>query len=349
MGELIKLARKNAVGAIALIFISCMILLAVIGYGITPDDAPYAATQFISQSAASPGTTIQLVEVNAEKNEAFDLLKWYHGNEKNRIQIAVDSFFLVKDSLYYRSIDNSLSGYHQKFDAVLADKTEIKSFTFWLGADTFGRDVLSRLIIGLRITLGVGFGAVIISVLVGTFLGLIAGYFRGKADAIIMYAVNVTWSIPSLLLVIAISLALGKGVSQIFLAVGLTMWVDVARMVRGEVLKIREKEFVEAAVALGFSDTRIMLKHILPNCIAPLSIVAASNFASAILVESGLSFLGLGVAPPIPTLGIMIRENYQFLIAGKPHLALYPGVLIMLLVLAFNIIGLTLSDIVKRR
>jgi len=175
-------------------------------------------------------------------------------------------------------------------------------------------------------------------------LGALAGYFRGKTDDTIMWFINVIWSIPTLLLVFAITLVLGKGFWQVFIAIGLTMWVSVARIIRGQVLSVRELEYVEAARALGFSHTRIIVRHVLPNVMGPVMVVAASNFASAIVIEAGLSFLGVGVQPPQPSWGLMIKENYNFIITHNPMLALAPGFAIMLLVLAFNMLGNGLRD-----
>lgn len=210
---------------------------------------------------------------------------------------------------------------------------------FYLGTDKYGRDMLSRLIIGVRISLIVGLIAVIISLTIGIFLGAVAGYFGGKVDDFIMMIINTVWSIPTLLLVFAIVLALGRGVGIIFLAVGLTMWVEVARIVRGQVMALREIQFVEAAQSLGFKNRRIISKHILPNILGPVIVVAAANFATAILIEAGLSYLGFGIQPPTPSWGNMLNENYGMAIGGKPLLALIPAIAIMLMVLAFNLIG----------
>ncbi len=219
----------------------------------------------------------------------------------------------------------------------------VKKF-FLLGTDRFGRDLLSRLVIGTRVSLSVGFIAVFISLLIGLTLGAVAGYFRGWVDELIMWLINVVWSIPTLLLVIAITLVLGKGFWQVFVAVGLTMWVEVARVVRGQVLTVREKEFVEAARALGFSSGRIIFKHILPNVFAPVIIISAANFASAILMEAGLSFLGIGVQPPVPSWGTMIKDHYGYIIVDKAYLAILPGLAIMMMVLAFTLVGNGLRD-----
>jgi len=178
---------------------------------------------------------------------------------------------------------------------------------------------------------------------VGISLGSAAGFFRGRTDDIIMWFINVVWSIPTLLLVIAITFALGKGFWQIFVAVGLTMWVEVARVVRGQMMSIREKEFVEAGFALGYSKLRIIVKHILPNIISPVIVISAANFAAAILIEAGLSFLGIGVQPPVPSWGNMIKEYYSYIVLDSGYLAL-PGVAIVIMVLAFMTLGNSLRD-----
>jgi peptide/nickel transport system permease protein len=226
----------------------------------------------------------------------------------------------------------------------LISKKNITSKTFLLGTDRYGRDVLSQLIIGARVSLSVGFIAVIISLIIGIFLGATAGYYGGKTDALISWFINVVWAVPTLLLVIAVTFALGKGFWQVFVAVGLTMWVEVARVVRGQFLSLREKEFVEAARALGYRNFRIIFRHILPNAMAPVIVISAANFASAILLEAGLSFLGIGVQPPMPSWGGMIKENYPYIILDYAYLALIPGIAIMLMVLAFMLIGNGLRD-----
>lgn len=227
-------------------------------------------------------------------------------------------------------------------DFIRENNIEVR--TFVLGTDSYGRDVLSQLMIGSRVSLSVGFIAIAIALLIGITLGALAAYFGGWVDSVIMWLINVVWSIPTVLLVIAITFALGKGFWQVFVAVGLTMWVDVARVVRGQILSIREKEYVEAAKALGYRTFRIIFKHILPNVLGAVVVIAASNFASAILLEAGLSFLGIGVQPPMPSWGTMVKENYGYILLDSAYLALLPGFAIMVIVLAFMLVGNGIRD-----
>lgn len=223
-------------------------------------------------------------------------------------------------------------------------KNNIIKRTYLLGTDRFGRDLLSQLMIGTRVSLSVGLISVLISLVIGIFIGALGGFFRGWIDTIVVWFINVVWSIPTLLLVIAITFALGKGFWQVFMAVGLTMWVEVARVVRGQILIIREKEFVEAGRALGYSNLRIIFNHILPNIMGIVIVISAANFASAILMEAGLSFLGIGVQPPMSSWGSMIKENYGYIILDSAYLAILPGIAIMLMVLAFMLMGNALRD-----
>jgi len=260
-----------------------------------------------------------------------------------KISSKNDSIIISGDGFNYYNTDNILT--HISRSQVLSrlNAAQIQK-TFLFGTDNFGRDIFSRLILGVRVSLFVGLIAVAISLTLGIFLGALAGYVGGSTDSIITLLINVVWSIPTILLVFAIILVFGRGIGIIFLAVGLTMWVDVARLVRGQVLALRNIPYIEAARSMGFSSARIIIKHILPNILGPVMVLAASNFASAILIESGLSFLGFGIQPPTPSWGTMLNENYGFAISGKVFLALAPAGAIVIMVLAFNLLGNGVRD-----
>ena len=241
----------------------------------------------------------------------------------------------------------------QKTVSLAALKKEIEqnrviTKTYRLGTDGYGRDILSRLLFGVRVSLSVGLIAVLISLTIGIFMGSVAGFYRGTVDNIIMWFINVIWAIPTILLAMAIRFAIGDKIPTflaIFIAVGLSMWVEVARIVRGQVLGVREMEYVQAARGLGYNNARIIIKHILPNIIGPIMVIAASDFASAILIEAGLSFVGIGVKPPTPSWGTMLNDHRAYLLTpGKAFLALAPGICIMVMVLAFNLLGNGLRD-----
>ncbi len=215
---------------------------------------------------------------------------------------------------------------------------------FLLGTDTFGRDLLSRIMGGTIVSLSVGIIAVIISLVIGVVLGGFAGYYGGWVDKAIMWFVNVVWSVPTLLMVIAITVALGKGFTQVFIAVGFTMWVEVARVVRGQFIQLREKDYIMAGRLMGFSDVRIIFKHLLPNAVAPLIVISAGNFSTAILLESGLSFLGVGAQVPMPSWGGIIKSHFNYITTDYAYLALIPGLCLSVLTLAFMLVGNGLRD-----
>ena len=314
--------KKNKLSMFGGFLILFTIVIAFAGYLIMPDDSPNANEMHLEISTLPPGTQIKFKVEEAGKTNINNSLidKWINGTESN-----------IKYTPVFES------------DTLVSTNNYITR-TYWLGTDRYGRDVLSRMILGTRISLSVGLVSVVISMLLGVFLGAIAGYYGGKLDILITWFINVIWSLPSLLLVIAISFALGKGFWQVFIAIGLSMWVEVARLVRGQILSIKNIEFVEAAKALGYHEFRIIFKHILPNILGPLLVMAAANFASAILLEAGLSFLGFGAQPPTPTWGGMVKEHYGYIIMDAAYLALIPGLAIMLLVYAFNIFSSGIRD-----
>ena len=339
--------KKNKGAMAGLFLIVIAVAFGIFAYFITTDPTPNADRQVVEIQARKPGFSQLFLKVNKEKTIASVsfISRLLFGIEDSCLFIPINKYQESMDSVIVEKYIDEGVAERQAYPKILLPRHNyIDSKTFWLGTDKFGRDILSRLIVGIRVSLAVGIITVFISLTIGIILGAIAGYYRGKADNIIMWLINVIWSMPTLLLVFGITLALGKGFWQIFIAVGLTMWVNVARIIRGQVLAIREMEYIQAAKALGLSNMRIIIRHILPNVLGPVIVIAASNFASAIIIEAGLSFLGVGVQPPMPSWGLMIKENYNFIITHNPALALAPGVAIMILVLAFNLLGNGLRD-----
>ncbi len=375
--------RRNKPAFAGLCFIVLAIGIALFGYLLAPDDAPDANTQMTELALQEPGFRADLLPVYLarEPEHAGWFSQMLFGKESSLRLIPVQAFSLQlrADSIYFQrfgttnkveslhlvSLFSSLrdsiqttgdafvffdaSGQAQQLErAALVHQFQqndrIEQRTFWLGADKYGRCILSRLLLGFRISLLVGGIAVFISLTIGLVIGALGGYFGGRVDDAVMLLVNTVWSVPTLLLVFAIVLALGRGIGIIFLAVGLTMWVDVARVVRGQVLALRDLPFVEAAQSMGFGSGRIIFRHILPNLMGPVLVVAAGNFATAVLVESGLSYLGFGVQPPAPSWGTMLNENYGYALGGKPLLAIAPALAIACTVLAFNLVGNGLRD-----
>ena len=357
-----KKFRSNKLGMVSCGFVLLWALLALFAYLVIPDKTPNANRQLLEISTKKPGFEVDMLmipkETPPQKTPFFKFI--FEGRPDDCIYLPFDSIRIeaATTTVYlYQSEDNAeliKSGPSTGSGTLAFTSAEeaddyirshcVKHRKFLLGTDQFGRDFLSRLILGSRISLTVGFIAVLLSLMIGIIVGSLGGFFRGKVDDAVVWFINVVWSIPTLLLVIAITFALGKGIAQVFIAVGLTMWVEVARIVRGQILGIREITFVEAGKALGFKNLRIIFKHILPNILNPIIVVSAANFASAILLEAGLSFLGMGVQPPMPSWGSMIKENYAFIILDAAYLAILPGIAIMLLVLAFMLIGNALRE-----
>ena len=223
-----------------------------------------------------------------------------------------------------------------------------RSSEHWLGTDKLGRDILSRIIYGGRISLLVGITTVALSLAIGIVIGSLSGYFGGWIDQMLMRLVDILMAFPGILLAIAFTAVLGPGLDHVILALCLIGWTSYARLVRGEILSLRERDFIQAARSLGCRPKRIILRHLLPNLLPPLLIQSTFGLAAAIVAEGSLSFLGLGVEPPTPSWGAMLNDGRQFLLVA-PHLTTYPGLGLMFTVLALNLIGDALQDRLDRR
>jgi peptide/nickel transport system permease protein len=372
-----KAFKRNKIAVAGLIFIVLSVFIAILGYLVMPDSTPLANNMTIQLSLKKPGAAFTMLRIR--KNEPVDTVniftKMLFGQPSFFKDVPIKSYHFAMDSIYvdeyigdedkpekktYSLVEivtgkklPDLVKKHPAFGPKLVNAKDLEEKivseqiikrTFWLGTDTYGRDLLSRLILGARVSLAVGFMSVIISLLLGITVGAVAGYFGGWIDASLSWLMNILWALPALLLVIAISFALGKGLWEVFIAVGLSMWVEVGRLVRGQVLSLKQVEFIEAARSMGFNNVRIIRRHILPNIIGPILVLASSNFASAILLEAGLSFLGFGAQPPMPTWGSMIKEHYGYIIMNSAYLAILPGLAIMLMVYAFNLVTVGLRD-----
>lgn len=333
--------RRFGIGFyLAVSFLGLSTLAAITGQLWLPDPSPMADEICLPLARISPGTRVEFIRyapASAGNSEGSGSILPIASWKQDQDSVKVDLF-------NGEGSQTTPAAYAVRDLIPASNGSLVHTRRYWLGTDKSGGDMLSRLVTGGRISLGVGCCAVLISMFIGISAGLSAGYYGGRADRILTWLMGVMWSIPSMLLALAVSFALGKGFVPILIAIGLSTWVDVARMVRGQVLSLREREYVLAAKVLGLSDLRIMLRHILPNLRGILLIVATSNFASAILLEAGLSFLGLGIPPPAPSWGGMVRDHYGMIVSGPVYLALLPGLTIMASVMSFHLISTALRD-----
>jgi oligopeptide transport system permease protein len=336
--------KKSKLFLTGAILCGILVVVGILGYAITTDPTPNANQIVPEWSNLAPGTTVYYSNESKPKPS----------NTTDSVE-SQDSHFAETPSYLFWALGNPNTpkiiptlgnpGQGMNTDDSLKMVTAVfHNRTFWLGSDRFGRDILSRMIIGARISLSIGFFAMIASLIIGVIIGISSGYFGGRIDSFFSWLITVFWSVPTLLIALGLSMVFGKGYYQVLLATALSTWVEVARVVRGQTLQLKQREFILAAKITGFSNARIMFKHILPNLKGSLTVLATTNFASAILLEAGLGFLGLGVAPPTPSWGMMVKENLGYLVLDNSYLALVPGIAIMILVMAFNLMSMGLRD-----
>lgn len=230
----------------------------------------------------------------------------------------------------------------------LNDRLQSSSGTHWLGTDELGRDLLSRILYGARVSLQIQIVAVVLALIVGVLLGSLSGYLGGYVDSIIMRCMDILLAFPGIFLALGIIAALGPGLVNLMFAAGISSIPQFARIVRASILSLKEREFVEAALALGSGSNRVMFRHLLPNCLAPIIVQSTLRMATVLLTASGLSFLGLGVQPPTPEWGAMLSNARSYLIVA-PHVATIPGLAIMVVVVGFNLFGDGLRDTLDPR
>ena len=222
-------------------------------------------------------------------------------------------------------------------------------YTYWLGTDDQGRDMLSGILYGLRISLGVGVGSAVFACVVGTLLGLVAAYFGGRTDSMIMRLVDLQLSFPSILVALMILAVLGKGVMNVVLALVIVEWAYYARTVRATAMVERRREYIEAAECLALPKHRVLLHHLLPNCLPPLIVIGTQQVARAVALEATLSFLGLGVPITEPSLGLLIANGYQYMLSGKYWISFYPGIALLITIVSINLVGDQLRDVLNPR
>lgn len=321
--------KRNRLAMVGMWTIIVMVLVALAA----PLIAPHSPTQ-------------QILDYSDQGN-------WFHGKVLVKESagaygeelIPVESYTVTGDSVRYTDSFGREYGI-AKSDLVGESESDwYREPLYILGTDNFGRDILSRLIYGTRISIGIGLFAEILSLVIGVVLGAVAGYFRGFADSVVMYIANVVWSFPYILLVIALSIAIGVGFVPTFIAIGVASWVDMARIVRGQFFSLRETEYVEATRALGFNSGRTIFRHILPNMLGPITVIATAGFAMAIISEASLSYIGIGIQKPNPSWGAMISEGRANVAAGvSVGQMLYPCICLALAVFGFNLFGDGLRD-----
>jgi len=293
------------------------------------------------ESTLSPSDG-QLVKVTGRLSELQRFRSVFFGRS-----VVIFGFIIIIILIFVAIFAQFISPYNP-YKQDLGNTLQKPSAEHWLGTDPYGRDVLSRVIYGSRTSLMVGIVAVGIGAAVGIILGLVSGYFGGVMDIVVMRIIDAMMAIPSLVLALVFAAVLGSGLTNIMIAIGIAMVPLYSRLMRGQVLSVRQADYILAAHSLGCSNVRIMFRHVLPNCMPPLIVLITLNLGSAILAEAGLSFIGVGILPPGAAWGNMINQGYNYLLTN-PILSFAPGACIMLVVLSFNMVGDGLRDALDPR
>ncbi len=332
--------RRHPAGMIGIVLIGILVFVSIFAPMLAPFDPKLQILEYSVKSSMFQGNVLYT------KNPA---------NPSQPSVVAIESFTQSGDSVHYIDLSGRNNSVHL---SKLWGKNQSEWYDkpiYYLGTDNFGRDVLSRLIYGARISLMVGVVSQVIALIIGIFLGALAGYFRGWVDNVVLWFINVVWSFPTILLAILFSSVLKSthdvfgfelnAFWQTFIAIGISSWVDIARIVRGQFFSLREMEYVEATRALGFGSFRTIFRHILPNAFGPIIVLATAGIATSIIAEAGLSFLGLGIQKPEPSWGILIFDGYGYIAAGTNWgLTLYPSIAMAAAVYGFNLLGDGLRD-----
>jgi peptide/nickel transport system permease protein len=353
---------------VSLYIIGIACLLAILAYLVVPDNSPQADRKIAELKGRPPGFSALMLKLprKGPMPGKTVLARLFTGTPPQFDLLPISTFFFARDTIvvehYISQRQRETLAYpirmllppgkerldlgHQQHYIYTHN---IDRKTFILGTDSQGRDIISRLILGTRISLAAALVAGLLSLSIGLLLGTLAGYYRGWLDNVIVYLVNVLWAVPAALLVFAVTLSTGRGPWQIFMAIGLSMSAGTISIIRKRVRMLREREYVQAARLLGVSHTRIMLRHILPHMAGHLLAIALSGFATAMLIEGGLSFLGIGVQPPIPTWGGMVREAFTAPMTKSTAVAFLPGIALAVLAFAFYTLASSLRNLLDLR